>query len=196
MVRHGALYRALATSALLAAGISAAHSQQTPAPPPAVKDGGEVASRGSRVARDVKFGDWRKLCFNAAGTKTLCRTTITGTFGTGQAAVRIDLVEREDGSARLQLFLPVGMYLQAGVKLSVDQQQVHRLPYTWCVSNMCIAADVADPKLVEEMDDGKALSVEVVDTSILTVTTSVPLDRFATVRKGAPALTLDQAIDE
>jgi invasion protein IalB len=196
MVRHGALYCALATSALLAAGISAAHSQQTPAPPPAVKDGGEVASRGSRVARDVKFGDWRKLCFNAAGTKTLCRTTITGTFGTGQTAVRIDLVEREDGSARLQLFLPVGMYLQAGVKLSVDQQQVHRLPYTWCVSNMCIAADVADPKLVEEMDDGKALSVEVVDTSILTVTTSVPLDRFATVRKGAPALTLDQAIDE
>jgi invasion protein IalB len=196
MVRHVALYRALATSALLAAGISAAHSQQTPAPPPAVKDGGEVASRGSRVARDVKFGDWRRLCFNAAGTKTLCRTTITGTFGTGQTAVRIDLVEREDGSARLQLFLPVGMYLQAGVKLSVDQQQVHRLPYTWCVSNMCIAADVADPKLLEEMDSGRALSIDVVDTSILTVTTSVPLDRFATVRKGAPALTLEQAIDE
>jgi hypothetical protein len=61
---------------------------------------------------------------------------------------------------------------------------------------MCIAADVADPKLLEEMDGGKALSVDVVDTSILTVTTSVPLDRFATVRKGAPALTLDQAIDE
>ena len=196
MDRFGALYRALATSALLAAGISAAHSQQTPAPPPAVKDGGEVASRGSRVARDVKFGDWRKLCFNAAGTKTLCRTTITGTFGTGQTAVRIDLVEREDGSARLQLFLPVGMYLQAGIKLSVDQQQVHRLPYTWCVSNMCIAADVADPKLLEEMDSGKALSIDVVDTSILTVTTSVPLDRFATVRKGAPALTFEQAIDE
>ncbi|WP_456721843.1 MULTISPECIES: invasion associated locus B family protein [unclassified Bradyrhizobium] len=186
----------MATFVLLAASISAAHSQQTSAPPPAVKDGGEVASRGSHVARDVKYGDWRKLCFNAAGAKTLCRTTITGTLGTGQTAVRIDLVEREDGTTRLQLFLPVGMYLQAGVKLSVDQQQVHRLPYTWCVTNMCIAADVADPKLLEEMDNGKALSIDAVDTSILTVTTSVPLDRFATVRKGAPALTLEQAIDE
>ncbi|WP_375774798.1 invasion associated locus B family protein [Bradyrhizobium sp. ma5] len=148
------------------------------------------------MARDVKYGEWRKLCFNAAGAKTLCRTSITGTLGTGQTAVRIDLVEREDGTARLQLFLPVGMYLQAGVKLSVDQMEVHRLPYTWCVTNMCIAANVADPKLLEEMDGGKSLSIVTVDTSILTVTTSVPLDRFATVRKGAPALTLDQAIDE
>ena len=196
MDRFGALYRALATLALFAVSIGAAHRQQTPSPPAAVKDGAEVTSRGARAARDVKFGDWRKLCFNAAGTRTLCRTTITGTFGTGQTAVRIDLIEREDGTARLQLFLPVGMYLQAGVKLSVDQQQVHRLPYTWCVSNMCIAADVADPKLLEEMDGGKVLSIEVVDTSILTVTTSVPLDRFASVRKGPPTLTLDQAIDE
>ncbi|PDT75659.1 invasion associated locus B family protein [Bradyrhizobium sp. C9] len=192
MVRYGAL----ATLALLATSFSVAHGQQARSPPAAVKDGSEVTPRGARAAHDVKFGEWRKLCFNAAGAKTLCRTQITGTFGTGQTAVRIDLVEREDGTARLQLFLPVGMYLQAGVKLSVDRMEVHRLPYTWCVTNMCIAADVADPKLLEEMDSGKSLSIDAVDTSILTVTTSVPLDRFATVRKGAPALTLDQAIDE
>lgn len=195
MVRYGPLYGPLATLVLFAVSIGAARSQQTPSPA-AVKDGAEVATRGARTARDVKYGEWRKVCFTPAGARTLCRTTITGTLGTGQTAVRVDLIEREDGTSRLQLFLPVGMYLQAGVKLSVDQQKVHRLPYTWCVTNMCIAADVADPKLLEEMDGGKALSVDVVDTSILTVTTSVPLDRFATVRKGAPALTLDQAIDE
>ena len=193
MVRYGVLAKLV----LFAAGISAAHGQQAPSPPAAIKDGGEVAPRGTRApVRDIKYGEWKKLCFNAAGAKTLCRTTITGTFPTGQTAVRVDLVERDDGSDRVQLFLPVGMYLQAGVKLSVDQKQVYRLPYSWCVTNMCIAADVADPKLVEDMDGGKALSIEVVDSSILTMTTSVPLDRFATVRKGAPALTLDQAIDE
>ena len=48
----------------------------------------------------------------------VCRTTISGTFETGQSAVRIDLIEREgDKAARLQLFLPVGLYLQAGVSL-------------------------------------------------------------------------------
>ncbi|QOZ28083.1 invasion associated locus B family protein [Bradyrhizobium sp. CCBAU 51753] len=189
-------YGVLATLALLAASIGAAHGQQAPSPPAAVNDSPEVSPRGARAARDVKYGEWRKLCFNAAGAKTLCRTTITGTLATGQTAVRVDLVEREDGTSRLQLFLPVGMYLQAGVKLSVDQQQIHRMPYTWCVSNICIAANVADPGLIEEMDSGKALAIEVVDTSILTVTTSVPLDRFASVRKGAPTLMLDQVIDE
>ncbi|TWB90575.1 invasion protein IalB [Bradyrhizobium macuxiense] len=189
-------YDTLAKLVLFAAGIGVAHGQQTSSPPAAIKDGGEVAPRGARAARDIKYGEWRKLCFNAAGAKTLCRTTITGTFATGQTAVRVDLIEREDGTERVQLFLPVGMYLQAGVKLSVDRNETYRLPYTWCVTNMCIAADVANPKLVVEMDSGKTLSIDVVDTSILTVTTSVPLDHFAAVRKGAAALTLDQAIDE
>ncbi|WP_249147620.1 invasion associated locus B family protein [Bradyrhizobium jicamae] len=180
---------------LLVAGISPGQGQQTPSPP-AAKDGAEVAPRGQHPARDIKYGDWRKLCFTAAGAKTLCRTTITGTFETGQTAIRIDLIGREDGNARLQLFLPVGMYLQAGVKLSVDQKAALRLPYTWCLTNMCIAADVADQKFLQDMDEGKTLSVEVVDSNVLTVTTSVPLEHFASVRKGAAVQTLDQAIDE
>ena len=190
MIRFGNL----AAPFLLAACIGPAHSQQTPSTQP--KDGAEVVSRGQRVAQDIKYGDWRKLCFTAAGAKTLCRTSVTGTFRTGQTAVRVDLIEREDGNSRLQLFLPVGMYLQAGVKLSVDQKSVYRLPYTWCLTNMCIAADVADPKLLQDMAAGKTLSVDVVNTNILTLTTSVSLERFAAVRKGAAAQTFDQAIDE
>ena len=180
---------------LVATGVAPAQGQQAPSAPPA-KDGAEVAPRGQHAARDIKYGDWRKLCFQAAGTKVLCRTTITGRFDTGQTAIRVDLIEREDGNARLQLFLPVGMYLQAGVKLSVDQNESVRLPYTWCLTNMCIAADGADRKLLQDMDGGKTLSVAVVDTNILTVTTSVSLDHFASVRKGAAAQTFDQAIDE
>ncbi|MBR0750848.1 invasion associated locus B family protein [Bradyrhizobium jicamae] len=186
-------YGTCAILLLFACGVASARSQQ--APPPA-KDGAEVAPRGQHPARDIKYGDWRKLCFHAAGAKILCRTTITGRFNTGQTAIRVDLIEREDGNARLQLFLPVGMYLQAGVKLSVDQNEAVRLPYTWCLTNMCIAADVADPKLLQDMDGGKTLSVAVVDTNILTVTTSMSLDHFASVRKGTAAQTFDQAIDE
>lgn len=186
-------YGTCAILLLFLCSVASAQSQQ--APPPA-KDGAEVAPRGQHATRDIKYGDWRKLCFIAGGAKTLCRTTITGTFATGQTAIRVDLIEREDGSSRLQLFLPVGMYLQAGVKLSVDQKEPHQLPYTWCLTNMCIAADVADPKLLQDMDGGKTLSVDVVNTSILTLTTSVSLERFAAVRKGAAAQTFDQAIDE
>ena len=78
--------------------------------------------RGRRAAREIKYSDWRKFCFKTPGTNMVCRTSITGTFETGQSAVRIDLTEREgDKAARLQLFLPVGLYLQAGVKITIDQ---------------------------------------------------------------------------
>jgi invasion protein IalB len=157
----------------------------------------EVGPRGQRIADEITYGDWRKFCFRAGGSKMLCRTTITGTFQTGQTAVRVDLIEREaDGRARLQLFLPVGMYLQAGVKLRVDQGKPSTVPYTWCVTNACIAADVVDPKIIKEMESGQTLSLEVVENKMLSVTTSLPLRGFASVRKGAPAQSFEQDIDE
>jgi invasion protein IalB len=157
----------------------------------------EVEQRGQRKTREIKYGDWRKLCFKPAGTKMVCRTTISGTWETGQTAVRVDLIEREgDGTARLQIFLPIGLYLQAGVKLTIDQGNPYRVPYVWCLTNTCIAADLADPKAIREMETGQTLLLEVLDSNILAITTSLPLDQFAAVRQGAPTQIFDQAIQE
>jgi hypothetical protein len=46
------------------------------------------------------------------------------------------------------------------------------------------------------MENGQKLLLEVVDSSVLTVSTSLPLSRFATVRQGTPAQTFEQDIDE
>jgi invasion protein IalB len=186
---------------LLLLDFGIAYGQQTAKPegaaPTERPPGQEFALRGQRAAREIKYGDWRKLCFKVPGTNMVCRTTISGTFETGQSAVRIDLIEREgDKAARLQLFLPVGLYLQAGVKLTIDQGGTYRIPYVWCLTNTCIAADLADPKLIKEMETGQTLVLEVVDSSVLTVSTSLPLNQFAMVRQGSPARTYEQAIDE
>jgi invasion protein IalB len=167
--------------------------------PPAVKKPAETefAPRGQRETRDIKYGDWRKVCFQTPGTKMVCRSSISGTWETGQSAVRADLIERDgDSAARLQLFLPVGLYLPAAVKLSVDQGTQYRIPYVWCLTNACIAAEVADPRLVEDMEKGKTLRIEMVDPNLLTIGTTLPLDQFATVRKGAPSESFEHEIDE
>ena len=77
----------------------------------------EVAPRGRHAPRDINYSQWRKLCFKAPGKEALCRTTITGTWATGQMAIRLDLIERE-GASRLQILLPVGLYLQAGGEIA------------------------------------------------------------------------------
>lgn len=159
--------------------------------------GQESAIRGQRMARPITYGDWRKVCFKTPGSNQVCRTTISGTFETGQSAVRVDLIEKEgEPAARLQMFLPVGLYLQAGVRLSVDQGTAYRVPYVWCLTNTCIAADRAAPELISAMEGGQKLLLEVVDSSVLAVTTSLPLEKFAAVRRGSPAQTYEQAIDE
>lgn len=157
----------------------------------------EVATRGQREAKDIAYGNWQKLCFKAGGAPMLCRTSISGKFPTGQMAVRIDLIEREGAAAaRLQLFVPVGMYLQQPAKLTVDRGSPVRLPYSWCLTNACIAADVAPAAIVKQMESGKTLVLETVDSNLLALTTSVPLAEFASVHKGAPSRTLEQYVDE
>jgi invasion protein IalB len=157
----------------------------------------EIGPRGERKAREIKYGNWQKFCFKTPGSNMVCRTTINGTWETGQSAVRIDLIEREgEGTARFQLFLPVGLYLQTAAKLSVDQGKPYQVPYVWCLTNTCIAGDKANPSLVKEMEAGDKLKLEVVDTNLLSVSTLLPLGQFASVRKGAPAQIIQQDIDE
>ena len=157
----------------------------------------EIGRRGQRLGREIKYGDWQKFCFKPGGAKMTCRTTISGNWDTGQQAVRLDLIEREgEGSVRLQLFLPVGLYLPAGVKLTVDQGAPYSIPYTWCLTNTCIAGDVADPGTIREMEAGEKLAVEVIDSNVLSVTTSLPLNQFSSAHRGAPSRIFDQALDE
>jgi len=173
-----------------------AASQQNPTVAPKTANT-EVAARGQREVKDIAYGDWRKLCFKPGGAQMLCRTSIIGTFATGQMAVRLDIVERDgDGAARLQLFAPVGMYLPDGVKLTVDRSTPYQVPYNWCLTNACIAGVVADPKMVQEMDLGQTLRLEFVDSNLLSLSTSLPLGQFASVHKGPPAQTFEQDIDE
>ena len=175
----------------------AASARQT-APAASDKALREFMPRGQRsLVRPIKYGDWQKFCFKTTGTSQVCRTSISGNFDTGQSAIRADLIEREgEGKARLQIFVPVGMYLQAGVKLIVDQGKPHPIPYVWCLTNTCIAAEVADTVLIRDMERGRKLQLEVVDSSVQSVSTTLPLDQFASVRRGAPARTFEQEIDE
>jgi invasion protein IalB len=127
----------------------------------------------------------------------VCRTSISGTWDTGQSAVRADLIERDgESNARLQLFLPVGLYLPAGVKLTVDQGKSYQVPYVWCLTNTCIASEAADPALIGEMEKGQTLKLEVADSSVQSVSTTLPLAQFASARAGPPTKVLQQDVDE
>jgi invasion protein IalB len=112
-------------------------------------------------------------------------------------AVRLDIIEREgDAAKRIQIFSPVGMYLQNPVELTIDQGVTYRVPYTWCLTNACIAGTIAEPNLVKRMAEGQILYLQFVDSSLLRLTTSLALGRFATAHEGPPTQMFNQDIDE
>ena len=185
----------IAASAVVGA-TSGAHAEVSDAGRSAQKPSeAEVGPRGQHMPRDIKYSAWRKVCFQTPNTKAVCRTTSEGTWDTGQVAVRVDLIEREGGSGRLQIFVPVGLYLQPGVKLTIDQGAPVQVPYSWCLSNLCIAAMPADPELIRAMDSGQSLTLEVVDTNILSIQTTLSLDQFVTARKGPPTQIFEYRLD-
>nr|WP_245326781.1 invasion associated locus B family protein [Bradyrhizobium sacchari] len=159
---------------------------------------GEPALKPPRVSlpQNIHYSNWQKLCFKSSDGTTVCRTTSSGTDDLGQVIVRADLIERADGRARLQLFVPQGANLQQGVKVRIDQGRSTQIPFNWCLANICIAAAGVDPALVAELKNGHELKLEVANFISSSASTTLPLNRFAAARKGAPAQTYDFGLDE
>jgi invasion protein IalB len=159
----------------------------------------EVATRGRQPDRPLTYAPWRKICFKAvqdAGSKMVCRTTMNGKWDTGQIAIRVDLIEREgDPVARLQIFVPPGSFLQPGIKLTVDRGSSLQIPYVICLTNGCVAGSVANAGLIHDLESGQTLALETVNSNVVGVTNSLPLNEFAKVHQGTPAQIFEQKLE-
>jgi invasion protein IalB len=159
----------------------------------------EIAARGQQKPPNLTYSTWKKLCFRGvqgADVKMVCRTSMEGKSDLGQILIKVDLIEREDApAARLQIFVPVGNFLQPGISLTVDKSASLLVPYTICLANGCVAATVPEPKFLGELESGKMLSLAVVNSNVVNVIASLSLDNFAEVRRGAAAQIFEQKLE-
>jgi invasion protein IalB len=155
-----------------------------------------IEARGERQLGQLEYSGWRKLCFKPSDAEPICRTTIAGLTETGQEMLRIDLIERGAGKGgRLQIFVPPMLFLEAGVRVSIDQGDTTRFPFAWCFSNTCVAARAVDAAFIRRMKSGQRLTLKVVDPRVSTVVTSLPLDRFAAINQGPPSLIFGESLE-
>jgi invasion protein IalB len=159
----------------------------------------EIAARGQQKLPNLSYSTWKKLCFRGAqgaDTKMVCRTSIEGKSDLGQIILKVDLIEREDTtSTRLQIFVPDGNFLQPGVRLTVDKGTSMLVPYTICLANGCVAATVPEPKFLRQLETGRILSLEVVNSNVVAVIASLSLDNFASARQGVATQIVEQKLE-
>jgi invasion protein IalB len=159
----------------------------------------EIAARGQQKLPNLSYSTWKKLCFRGAqgaDTKIVCRTSIEGKSDLGQIILKVDLIERENTTpTRLQIFVPTGSFLQPGIRLTVDKGTSMLVPYTICLANGCVAATVPEPKFLRELETGRILSLEVVNSNVITVIASLSLDNFASARQGVATQIFEQKLE-
>ena len=189
--------RAFAVVAAAAVLMSQAFAQQ-PAPkaPPAAQPkapvpkaqpkGGEQQAQ-QQEAPKLNYSPWTKVCPKGqeANAKAVCLTGRDGVIETGLPVVAAVLIEPEGEPRKtLRVTLPLGMALQPGTRVVIDEGQPMTAPYVICAGNGCMADYEASNELIANMKKGKGLAVQGINGAGQPISLVLPLDNFGKAYDG------------
>lgn len=198
--------RALAIAsiaALAALGVSEAFAQQQPAPaqrpaqrPPAKPQAapaqpapGAGAQAPAAEAPQLIYSPWTKFCLKGqdAGAKQVCFTGKDGRLESGMPVVAAVIIEPEgDAKKVLRVTLPLGMQVQPGTRVIIDQGQPATGPYVICFTNGCMADYEVNADIIGRLKKGQQLAVQAINGNGQPISLGVPLNDFAKAYDGPP----------
>jgi len=162
-------------------GGTKAEIKQKGAPPPQPQQGEQPPQ--------LTFSPWTKVCQKPPdpNAKRVCFIGRDGHVETGMPIVAAVLIE-PDGDPRrlLRITLPLGMALQPGTRVIVDQGQPMNAPYVVCLPSGCMADFEASGELIGKLKTGQNLHVQGFNGSGQPVSLMLPLAEFAKAYDGPP----------
>lgn len=162
---------------------------QPKAPPAAAQPPAQQQQQAGKGQPQISFSPWTKLCPKGpdANAKKLCFTGRDGRVETGMPVVAAVVVEPEGDPKKLvRITLPLGMALQPGTRLVIDQGQPITAPYVTCIPNGCVADYEASQELINTMKKGTGLVLQGISGNGQPVSIVVPLADFGKVHDGPP----------
>jgi invasion protein IalB len=188
--------RAFAVVAAAAVLMSQAFAQQPPAPKAQPKapvpktqqpKAGEQPQAQQQEQPKLNFSPWTKVCPKGqeANAKAICLTGRDGVVETGIPVVAAVLIEPEGEPRKtLRVTLPLGMALQPGTRVQIDEGQPMTAPYVICAGNGCMADYEASNELIANMKKGKGIAIQGVNGAGNMISLVLPLDNFGRVHDG------------
>jgi len=135
------------------------------------------------------FSPWTKFCLKGqeANAKQVCFTGKDGRVESGMPVVAAVLIEPESEPKKiLRVTLPLGMSIQPGTRVIVDQGQPMTGPYVICFQNGCMADYEASGELIGKLKRGQGLVVQGINGSGQPISLVLPLNDFAKAYDGPP----------
>jgi invasion protein IalB len=188
-----ALTATLAAAALVSASLPAlAQGNKKPAPKPAQQHAqpAQPAAPAAGAAQNVQlmYSPWMKVCGKGADTnnKQVCVVTKDARLENGMPVAIVQLFEPEGDAKVLRVTVPLGMQLQHGTRVIVDQNTPMQAPYKICFPVGCMSDYPVDDKLVGELKKGQQLTVQAINMQGAAVSLPLPLAEFAKAYDGPP----------
>jgi invasion protein IalB len=202
--RAAGLRVALATAFALVTGVAIAQDAivgprgeaqpKKPIAPPAVAQPASPES-AAQAPVQLTYSPWTKICGKdspPANSKVVClivkeARVREARLEIGGFAASAVLVESEDEPKRiLRVILPLGVQIQPGTRVFIDQGLPAQRPYLICFANGCVSDYEADAVMVTKLARGQELVIQAIDSGGQPVTVKLPLADFAKAYEGPP----------
>jgi invasion protein IalB len=193
-----------AALAVLLASPATAQQQQAPArPAPAAKPAPAKPGQAAQPAAPAQsqaaapaaeqptliYSPWTKFCLKGqeANAKQVCFTGKDGRLESGLPIVAAVVIEPEgDAKKMLRVTLPLGMQVQPGTRVIIDQGQPATGPYVICFTNGCMADYEVNADIIGRLKKGQQLAVQAINGNGQPVSLTLPLNDFAKAYDGPP----------
>jgi invasion protein IalB len=138
---------------------------------------------------DLTYSFWTKICQKGpeANAKQVCFLARDAHLESGMPVAVVVLVEPEGEAKKLlRVTLPLGVSLQAGTRVIIDNGQPLTGPYVICLSEGCMAEYEASDEMITKMKSGQNLHVQGINGLGQPINIPMPLVDFAKAYDGPP----------
>jgi invasion protein IalB len=122
-------------------------------------------------------GDWSVNCGTNGGVKFCTITQAQINKDSGQRVFAIELRPSRDGSNQGTILMPLGLKLETGLVMKVDNEE-QKLRFSTCLAVGCLIPLVIPTAALETIRKAKTFTVEALSVSEQTVTFNVSLNGF------------------
>jgi invasion protein IalB len=182
----------------------AAHAQQTkPAAKPATKPAAQKQAPAAKPAQQpaaapqqqaapeqpqLMYSPWVKFCGKSqeTGNKQVCVVTKDGKLENGMPVAIVQLFEPEGQQKVLRVTVPLGMQLQHGTRIILDQDQPMQSPFKICFPVGCMSDYPVTDDMVTKMKKGKTITVQAINMQGTPISLPMPLADFGKALDGPP----------
>jgi invasion protein IalB len=134
----------------------------------------------SADAPQLMYSPWMKVCGKGPDTnnKQVCVITKDGRLENGMPVAIVQLFEPEGEQRVLRVTVPLGMQLQHGTRMLIDQGAPAQQPYKICFPVGCMSDYPVTDEMLGQMKKGQMITVQAINMQGTPISLPLPLVDF------------------